>query len=247
MKPARTPATPAKSTRAAKQTGLPGQVVLVLQGGGALGAYQVGVYEAMHEAGIEPDWMIGTSIGAINAALIAGNRPGQRLERLRGFWDRVELQASVAGPLDWLGVGKLVANMNIVMRGIPAFFEPNLAAMRGLQANVGVESASYYSLEPLRSTLGELVDFEYLGESSTRLTVGAVNACTGAMRYFDSRKERLVVDHVMASGFCGGAHRRPSVLGRRHLLQHPDRSGTRRQPSARLADLRRQRLARGRP
>ena len=200
MKPARTPAAAAKATRAMKQTGLPGQVVLVLQGGGALGAYQAGVYQAMHEAGIEPDWVIGTSIGAINAALIAGNRPERRLERLRAFWDRVELQASVAGPLDWLGMGKLVVNMTTVMRGIPAFFEPNLAAMRGMQANVGVESASYYSTEPLRRTLGELVDFEYLAESPTRLTVGAVNACTGAMRYFDSRKERLVVDHVMASG-----------------------------------------------
>ena len=200
MKPARPTAAPAKAMRATKQTGLPGQVVLVLQGGGALGAYQVGVYEAMHEAGIEPDWVIGTSIGAINAALIAGNRPEQRLERLQAFWGHVELNAPIAGPFDWLGMGKLVVNMNTVMRGIPAFFEPNLAALRGMQANVGVESASYYSTEPLRRTLGELVDFEYLGDSPTRLTVGAVNACTGAMRYFDSRRERLVVDHVMASG-----------------------------------------------
>ena len=72
------------------KAGLPGQVVLVLQGGGALGAYQVGVYQALHESGIEPDWVIGTSIGAINAALISGNRPEQRLQRLNEFWDRVE-------------------------------------------------------------------------------------------------------------------------------------------------------------
>ena len=76
--------------RAVQRPELPGQVVLVLQGGGALGAYQAGVYEAMHEAGVEPDWVIGTSIGAINAALIAGNTPEQRLERLRTFWSRVE-------------------------------------------------------------------------------------------------------------------------------------------------------------
>src|ERR1700677_2273451 len=69
---------------------LPGQVVLVFQGGGALGAYQGGVYQAMHEAGVEPDWVIGTSIGAINAAIIAGNEPGARLDRLREFWARME-------------------------------------------------------------------------------------------------------------------------------------------------------------
>ncbi len=182
------------------QTGLPGQVVLVLQGGGALGAYQVGVYEALHDAGIEPDWVIGTSIGAINAALIAGNAREQRMERLNAFWQHVEQPASGVGPLDWLGMGNLVANMTTVVRGIPAFFEPSLAALRGLRANVGVEEAAYYSTEPLRRTLGELVDFAALHKSPTRLTVGAVNACSGAMRYFDSRDETLCVEHVMASG-----------------------------------------------
>ena len=181
-------------------TGLPGQVVLVLQGGGALGAYQVGVYEALHDAGIEPEWVIGTSIGAINAALIAGNPLGQRMERLNAFWGHVEQQATIPGPLDWLGMGNWVANMTTVMRGIPAFFEPNLAALRGSRASVGVEQASYYSTEPLRHTLSELVDFRSLEGGPTRLTVGAVNACSGAMRYFDSRKESLCVEHVMASG-----------------------------------------------
>jgi NTE family protein len=177
-----------------------GQIVLVLQGGGALGAYQVGVYEALHDAGIEPDWVIGTSIGAINAALIAGNARGERIERLNRFWRHVESPATLAGPLDWLGIGNFVANMTTVVHGIPAFFEPNLAALRGARASVGVEQAAYYSTEPLRRTLGELVDFDSLHASSTRLTVGAVNASTGAMRYFDSRDERIAVDHVMASG-----------------------------------------------
>ena len=190
----------ARPTRAARQTGLPGQVVLVLQGGGALGAYQVGVYEALHEAGIEPDWVIGTSIGAINAALIAGNATCDRLDRLNAFWQHVEQPASLAGPFDWLGMGNLMANMTTVMRGIPAFFEPNLAALRGARAAVGVENAAYYSTEPLRRTLGELVDFDSLHGGPTRLTVGAVNAASGAMRYFDSRDELLGVDHVMASG-----------------------------------------------
>jgi NTE family protein len=186
--------------RAEPQSDLPGQVVLVLQGGGALGAYQVGVYEALHESGIEPAWVIGTSIGAINAALIAGNPLDQRMERLNAFWHHVEHPATIAGPLDWLGMGNWAANMTTVMRGIPAFFEPNAAALRGSRANVGVESASYYSTEPLRHTLGELVDFDSLRKGPTRLTVGAVNACTGAMRYFDSRDEKLKVEHVMASG-----------------------------------------------
>jgi len=200
---ARSPAPRGKTTSAVATgsgVGLPGQVVLVLQGGGALGAYQVGVYEALHEAGIEPDWVIGTSIGAINAALIAGNPLEQRMERLNAFWHHVEHPATAAGPLDWLGMGNWVANMTTVMRGIPAFFEPNSAALRSSRAIVGVESASYYSTEPLRHTLGELVDFDSLHDGPTRLTVGAVNACSGAMRYFDSRDEKLGVEHVMASG-----------------------------------------------
>jgi NTE family protein len=183
-----------------RQAASPGQIVLVLQGGGALGAYQVGVFEALHESGVEPDWVIGTSIGAINAAIIAGNSPENRLPRLRAFWRHVEHQRHAAGPLDWLGMGNLAANMTTVMHGIPAFFEPNLAALRGSRARVGVESAAYYSTAPLRETLANLVDFEHLGRGRTRLTVGAVNACTGAMRYFDSRNEKLAVDHVMASG-----------------------------------------------
>lgn len=178
----------------------PGQVVLVLQGGGALGAYQVGVYEALHEAGIEPDWVIGTSIGAINAALIAGNPREQRLERLSAFWGHVEQQSRLAGPLDWLGMGNLLANMTTVMRGIPAFFEPNLGALRGTQAALGVDQAAYYSTEPLRHTLRELVDFEQLQNGGMRLTVGAVNVCSGRMRYFDTREETVGLEHIMASG-----------------------------------------------
>ncbi|HSI61259.1 MAG TPA: patatin-like phospholipase family protein [Ideonella sp.] len=200
MTAAHTLEAPANPTRKAKPSGLPGQVVLVLQGGGALGAYQVGVYEALHQAGIEPDWVIGTSIGAINAALIAGNRPAQRLDRLRSFWDHVEMQAGVPGPLDWLGLGNMMANMTTVMRGIPAFFEPSAAALRGTRAQVGVERAAWYSTEPLRRTLAELVDFDSLRGSATRLTVGAVNASSGEMHYFDSSKERLAVEHIMASG-----------------------------------------------
>ena len=193
------------SSPAPRQT-LPGQTVLVLQGGGALGAYQVGVYQAMHERGIEPDWVIGTSIGAINAALIAGNRPEHRLDRLHAFWDQVEH----ASPIDgwaaqmarwWPGLnGNAFTNLSTMTQGIPAFFRPNPMAWRGNQAAVGVEAASYHSTAPLRDTLGSLVDFERLAHQETRLTVGAVNVRNGQMRYFDSRDERLRIEHVMASG-----------------------------------------------
>jgi NTE family protein len=179
---------------------LPGQIVLVLQGGGALGAYQVGVYEALHDAGIEPDWVIGTSIGAINAALICGNEPAHRLDRLNAFWAGVEQQGFGPSPLDPLGLAVMFGTMTTVLRGIPSFFTPNLAALRGTRAAASVENASYYSTAPLRETLSELIDWPYLGECRTRLTVGAVNVCSGAMRYFDTREQPLAVEHVMASG-----------------------------------------------
>ena len=169
---------------------LPGQVVLVLQGGGALGAYQVGVFEALHEAGIEPDWVIGTSIGAINAAIIAGNKPQQRLERLRALWTRFE-QAPQLPALQYFWT---------FARGIPGFFSPRPPAWAGWQAPVGLDAASYYSTDPLRETLASLVDFEILNAAHPRLTVGAVNVKSGALRYFDSRDGALGLEEVMASG-----------------------------------------------
>ncbi len=181
-----------------------GQSVLVLQGGGALGAYQLGVYEALHEAGIEPDWVVGTSIGAINGALIAGNRPEHRLQRLRQFWDHMQSDRHnpiASALLAMAGVwGQQLSNAATVVNGIPGFFKPNPRAALGQNAKLGIEHASYYSTEPLRETLSELVDFDYLRDGPMRLTVGAVNANTGVMRYFCSRKERLSVDHIMASG-----------------------------------------------
>jgi len=176
-------------------TALPGQTVLVLQGGGALGAYQVGVYEALHEAGIELDWVIGTSIGAINGAIIAGNPPARRLERLSEFWQRTEHHSR-----RFPGGSNALINMLTMTQGIPGFFAPNPASWLGLNASAGIEEASYYSTAPLRETLGALVDFDYLNGRHTRLTVGAVSALSGEMRYFDSRDERIMAEHVMASG-----------------------------------------------
>ena len=179
----------------------PGQVVLVLQGGGALGAYQVGVYEAMHEHGAEPDWVIGTSIGAINAALIAGNAPSNRFSRLKEFWSRVEAEAAVPDFLQFFtGLANASVNLSTVARGIPAFFAPHGPAWFGSHVPLGVESAAYYTTKPLRETLSGLIDLEHIAARRVRLTVGAVNVRSGAMRYFDSRDETVTLDHVIASG-----------------------------------------------
>lgn len=177
-----------------------GQVVLVLQGGGALGAYQLGVYQAMHEAGIEPDWVVGTSIGAINGSIIAGNPPALRLEQLHAFWDRMEMNPN--SPLNSLAgiFGNQISNMGTFINGIPGFFKPNPIAMMGQNARLGIEKASYYTTEPLRETLNSLIDFDFLRSKATRLTVGAVSANSGEMRYFDSRQDDLQVEHIMASG-----------------------------------------------
>jgi len=112
----------------AKSNKLPGQVVLVMQGGGALGAFQAGVYEAMHEAGIEPDWVVGTSIGAINGAIIAGNTPANRIDRLREFWQQVASAYTSSDLWGAFGLGNLVHNLGAVSSGIPGFFAPNLQA-----------------------------------------------------------------------------------------------------------------------
>jgi NTE family protein len=182
-----------------------GQIVLVLQGGGALGAYQAGVFQGLHEAGIEPDWVIGTSIGAINAALIAGNAPEKRLARLQEFWRRMRAPESFG---DWWSAG--FAKLAVMMCGVPDFFRPNPASFWGIQHKAGVEQAAFYSTEPLRATLLELVDFDYLNGSHMRLTTGAVNARSGAMRYFDSRHMTIEAAHVMASGALPPAF--PAVL-----------------------------------
>lgn len=188
------------------------QVVLVLQGGGALGAFQAGVAQALFEAGVEPDWVVGTSIGAINAALIAGNPPERRLERLERFWEIVAgADASLPDfplprfelpgfPLPHLPMPRIAGTARAVFAGIPGFFTPQPASWLGPFANLGSDAAGYYSIAPLRETLLDLIDFDSIGKDGPRLTVGAVSVRDGRMRYFDSRDEPLRVEHVMASG-----------------------------------------------
>lgn len=179
---------------------LPGQVVLVLQGGGALGSYQAGVYQALDEAGIAPDWIIGTSIGAINASLIAGNRPTERLPRLREFWKRMEQRPLWSFAGGFPGAGEQLSYWSTVANGIKGFFKPNPLAHLGADFPLGAEKAGYYSTEPLEQTLAELVNFDLLNSGAPRLTVGAAHVRSSMMRYFDTRDGRLGVKHVMASG-----------------------------------------------
>jgi NTE family protein len=177
-----------------------GQVVLVLQGGGALGAYQGGVYQALHEAGVEPDWIVGTSIGAINASIIAGNKPEDRMPRINEFWQRVEACDYWGAFPAWAGAGDALSAWMTLTSGISGFFEPHTRAFYGAHTPLGPDCAGYYSTAPLRKTLEELVDFDFLNRSKVRLTVGAAHVRSSVMHYFDSRDMPLTVSHIMASG-----------------------------------------------
>ena len=174
-------------------TALPGQIVLAFQGGGALTAYQGGVYEALHEAGIEPDWVIGTSSGAINAGIIAGNPPHKRLERLREFWTAMEYKpwwedspffapwVSKSMVAEWTNK---TAHMAALFAGVPGYYAPNSAlALGGVNAPLGVEGASLYTTEQLEKTLATLIDPAWLNSGKPRLTVSTVNVKSGRMQY----------------------------------------------------------------
>jgi NTE family protein len=176
------------------------KVGLVLQGGGALGSYQAGVYEALACSQYQPGWVAGISIGAINAAIIAGNAPGRRVERLRDFWDAITAPTSLwpaapGGPLaDWQ---QRASALTSVLFGQPGFFAP-----RGPQAWFSPDRlVSFYDTAALRGTLERVVDFDRINDSrEIRLSVGAVNVRTGVFAYFDSDKIAIRPEHVMASG-----------------------------------------------
>jgi len=171
------------------------QIVLVFQGGGALGAYQGEVYEQLAAHGFQADWVVGTSIGAINAALIAGNPPERRLQ-------------------PWLNAG---GRFDTVTRGVPGFFVPRRNGLLNIDQPVPTQDASFYDTSPLLATLEELVDFDHLNEGPVRCTVCAVEVASGELKVFDSRKERLSALHIMASGPSGlSAHhdQGPGLLGR---------------------------------
>jgi len=191
---------PAHSRPTTRRT--PEECILVLQGGGALGAYQAGVYESLHGHGATPDWVAGISIGAINAALIAGNPPERRVERLREFWELVTEPVGSAS-LALAGFDRTVQNRSsalmAVVFGAPGFFAPRVPPAP-FQPVGSVAAISYYDTAPLRETLERLVDFDRINAGPMRLSVGAVNVRTGNFAYFDSANERIDVRHVMASG-----------------------------------------------
>src|SRR5215467_13358294 len=183
-------------------------VALVLQGGGALGAFQAGVYQALAEANLVPDWVAGISIGAINAALIAGNPPETRVEKLRAFWEMVTTPI-IANMPDMVrqfwsgdearGFFNQVTAWGALMRGAPGFFVPRPIAPFFFPPGTS-QATSYYDTSELRSTLENLVDFDRINSGEMRFSVGAVNVRTGNFTYFDNEKHTIRPDHVMASG-----------------------------------------------
>jgi len=173
---------------------------LVLQGGGALGAYQAGVYAALSETDLQPHWIAGVSIGAINAALIAGNAPDKRVDRLREFWHLVSSGPAQRLPA-WLGdraaQNQWSASMAMLV-GIPGFFEPRYSP--ALLMGAAAPLLSYYDTTPLKLTLERLIDFDRINACEARFSVGAVDVRTGNSVYFDNTRQRIGPEHIMASG-----------------------------------------------
>mgnify|MGYP005985723093 CR=1 FL=1 len=178
------------------------KTVLVLQGGGALGAYQAGAAATLEESGQYADWVAGISIGAINAALIAGNAPEKRTEILRAFWKRITAITSMSVPFfGFFGhqAFNIASATSTMMLGAPGFFKPRFPPP-SCQFPGTIGATSYYDTSGLRETLLEFVDFELLNSGKTRFSVGAVNVATGNMTWFDNAHQTIRPEHVMASG-----------------------------------------------
>jgi NTE family protein len=183
-------------------------IALVLQGGGALGSYQAGVYQALAEAKLEPDWIAGISIGAINAALIAGNPPETRVDKLRAFWEGITAPAGLS-VLDlmqnyWQGEqARMFFNQlkacGAVMQGTPGFFQPRVPSPFFSPAGT-IGATSYYDTTQLRGTLESLIDFDYLNAGKMRFSAGSVNVRSGNFVHFDSTTRTIKVEHILASG-----------------------------------------------
>jgi len=183
------------------------RIALILQGGGALGSYQAGVYQALAEANLHPDWVAGISIGAVNSALIAGNSPGKRVEKLREFWEAITSPPFGISDFRWFELqGELahsllnqVHSFGALLRGAPCFFKPRVPPPY-LYPNGTLEALSYYDVGPLKATLDRLVDFDLINAGAMRFSVGAVNVRTGNFVYFDNATHQIGSEHVIASG-----------------------------------------------
>jgi NTE family protein len=183
------------------------RIALLLQGGGALGSYQAGAYQALAEANLEPEWVAGISIGAVNSALIAGNSPETRVERLREFWEAVSTPPLGVPYLKSIEITDEFTRrfvnqtraLGILLFGAPHFFEPRIPSPL-FWPSPRPDSVSHYDVTPLRTTLERLVDFDRINASNMRFSVGAVNVRTGNFTYFDSTTHRITPAHVIASG-----------------------------------------------
>ena len=175
-------------------------IALVLQGGGALGAYQAGVYQALDEAGLQPDSVAGVSIGGINAAIIAGNAPDRRVERLRDFWEGITARPVSLFKLDGDAARKAANVWSALLTttlGQPGFFTPN-RLNPWLSPRGSTTATAFYDTTPLRETLSRLVDFDRLNSGALRYAAGAVNILSGNFAFFDSRQTEIRLEHVMA-------------------------------------------------
>lgn len=183
------------------------RVALLLQGGGALGSYQAGVYQALAEANLHPNWVAGISIGAINSALIAGNPPEKRVQRLREFWETITTPPFGVPTLHSVeirqdivhGFINQVRSLGNLLGGAPGFFSPRVPPPF-VHYKCEAAELSYYDIGPLKQTLERLVDFDRINSGEMRMSVGAVNVRTGNFTYFDSTTHRIGASHVMASG-----------------------------------------------
>ena len=183
------------------------RIVLIVQGGGALGSYQAGVYQALAEANLHPDWVAGISIGAINSALIAGNPPEKRVDRLREFWEAVTTPPFGITDFKWFeakdefthSLVNQARSLGALLGGAPNFFKPRVPPPY-LHPNGTLEAISYYDVAPLKATLERLVDFDRINRCLIRFSVGAVNVRTGNFVYFDSTTHQICPEHVIASG-----------------------------------------------
>src|SRR5882757_9182842 len=183
------------------------RIVLIVQGGGALGSYQAGVYQALAEADLHPDWVAGISIGAINSALIAGNPPEKRVERLRAFWETVTqpplgvpylASVDIKSDMQRQMINQFRA-MGTMLWGAAEFFKPRIPPPIFMPAgNPG--NLAFYDISPLKALLERLVDFDLINAKKTRFSVGATNVKTGNLTYFDNTTHKVGPAHVMASG-----------------------------------------------
>ena len=191
-----------KPTSRKKRAAPKEECILVLQGGGALGAYQAGVYEILETTRHAPSWIAGISIGAINAALIAGNTPERRVERMREFWNMVSSNLTPS-PTGFAAAHRNLSNEAsasvAIMFGLPGFFSPRFPAAP-FQPQGSIGAISYYDTGPLLDSLERMVDFDLLNSGKVRLSVGAVNVRNGNFTYFDTAEQRVDARHIMASG-----------------------------------------------